>query len=145
MGRSTAFLSKEERKKIVEAIEQAELNTSGEIRVHVEAKCEIEPIDRAIEVFNKLKMYETEQRNAVLLYFAYQSHKVAIIGDKGINNVTPEGFWGTIYAGILKGFENGAYCTSICEAIRSIGVSLKDYFPYQKDDVNEQSNEISIG
>lgn len=145
MGKFKDFLTKEDQKRIINAIEEAELNTSGEIRVHIESKCEGDPVERAIEIFNKLKMYETEQRNAVLLYFAFNSHKIAIIGDQGINNITPTGFWALIYAELIKGFQEKIYCKSICEAVLAVGKSLKEYFPYKTDDVNEQSNEISFG
>ncbi|MDD2420177.1 MAG: TPM domain-containing protein, partial [Bacteroidales bacterium] len=87
------FLSEKEQSMVVKAIEQAELNTSGEIRVHIESSCPGDPVTRAISVFNQLKMNRTKERNAVLIYIAWKSHKFAIIGDSGINEKVPENFW----------------------------------------------------
>ena len=140
-----AFLSKEEQRTIVAAIEEAELNTSGEIRVHIESKCKDDAVARAIYIFNYLKMYKTQQRNGVLVYVAHVSRKLAIIGDVGINQKVPENFWNGIKEDMVKAFASGNFVGGIADAVRAAGVSLKEYFPYQSDDVNEQPNEISFG
>ncbi len=140
------FLTKEERSLIVKSIEKAELNTSGEIRVHIESVCkEEDPVKRAVYVFDKLKMYKTAQRNGVLIYLAYKSRKFAIIGDSGINEKVPAGFWDNAKDRLLTNLKEGKVVDGLCEAIDMAGVSLKNYFPYQTDDINEQSNEISFG
>ena len=139
-----AFLSKEEQRTIVAAIEEAELNTSGEIRVHIESKCKDDAVARAIYIFNYLKMYKTQQRNGVLVYVAHESRKLAIIGDVGINQKVPENFWNGIKEDMVKAFASGNFVGGIADAVRAAGVSLKEYFPYQSDDVNEQPNEISF-
>ena len=139
------FLTKEEQQKIVAAIEEAELNTSGEIRVHIESKCKGDAVSRAIYIFNYLKMYKTEQRNGVLVYVATESKKLAIIGDVGINQRVPADFWNSIKNNMVAAFVRGAFVDGIADAVRAAGESLKEYFPYQSDDVNEQPNEISFG
>ncbi|MDO4735583.1 MAG: TPM domain-containing protein [Bacteroidia bacterium] len=140
------FIGKEGNAQIVAAIKQAELNTSGEIRVHIESKCKSEnPVDRAVRVFNFLKMYNTKERNGVLVYVAVESKKFAIIGDTGINNAVPADFWDKIKEQMRESFIAGEYVKGLTEAIKQAGVSLKEYFPYSADDVNEQSDEISFG
>lgn len=139
------FINKEDQARIVKAIEEAELDTSGEIRVHIESKCKSDAVSRAIYIFNYLKMYETAQRNGVLIYVAYESKKLAIIGDVGINNRVPSDFWNIIKDNMINSFAAGNVVDGICEAIKAAGVSLKEYFPYQDDDINEQPNEISFG
>ena len=139
------FLSKEEQQQIISAIEEAELNTSGEIRVHIESKCRIDAVARAIYVFNYLKMYKTRQRNGVLVYIATESRKLAIIGDVDINQKVPADFWNHIKENMVAAFAAGNFVGGIAEAVRAAGNSLKEYFPYQQDDVNEQPNEISFG
>ena len=139
------FLTKEEQQKIVAAIEEAELNTSGEIRVHIESKCKGDAVSRAIYIFNYLKMYKTEQRNGVLVYVATESKKLAIIGDVGINQRVPADFWNSIKNNMVAAVVRGAFVDGIADAVRAAGESLKEYFPYQSDDVNEQPNEISFG
>ena len=130
---------------IEQAIKEAELNTSGEIRVHLESKCSGDPLQRAVYIFNYLKMYRTQARNGVLVYVAVGSRKFAIIGDAGINAVVPDNFWDGIKEQMLQNFAAGNYVDGLVQAIRESGVSLKRYFPYQSDDINEQPDEISFG
>lgn len=136
--------TKESQGRVVAAIEQAELNTSGEIRVHVESKLEGEPMERAIAVFNNLKMGETALKNGVLIYIAYESHKLAIIGDTGINDKIPENYWDEILSGLKADFAAANITEGLCRAILKVGEQLKAIFPYQSDDKNEQSNEVSF-
>lgn len=130
---------------IEQAIKEAELNTSGEIRVHLESKCSGDPLQRAVYIFNYLKMYRTQARNGVLVYVAVGSRKYAIIGDAGINAVVPDNFWDGIKEQMQVNFAAGNYVDGLVQAIRESGVSLKRYFPYQSDDINEQPDEISFG
>ena len=82
---SKTFFTGTEQTQIIESIRLAELNTSGEIRLHIEAHCEGEPYTRAKIVFEELGMHATEQKNGVLFYLAYTDHKFAILGDRGIH------------------------------------------------------------
>lgn len=139
------FFSKEEKEVIKSAVKEAELNTSGEIRVHIDNHCKEDVMDRAAWWFEKLEMQKTEQRNGVLFYLAVKDHKFAILGDAGINAVTPEDFWDQIKEQMLVSFKEGAFATGLKEGILMAGESLKSNFPYQDDDVNELSDEISFG
>lgn len=139
------ILKPENRDRIVMAIEAAEKNTSGEIRVHVESFCKGDQYLRAAYVFSKLGMFKTQNRNAVLIYIAVKSHKFAIIGDSGINERTGAGFWNDIKDGMESAFRAGEFTDGIAGAIAGIGEKLKSYFPYASDDVNELSNDISYG
>lgn len=137
-------LTEEEKKSIVAAIREAELNTSGEIRVHLENHCKKDVLDRAAEVFATLHMHETELRNGVLFYLAMKDHRLAILGDKGINNKVPEHFWEDIRDLMISRFKEGKYAEGLAEGIRMAGQQLKSHFPYQADDRNELSDDISF-
>lgn len=139
------FIDKHGQQQIVGAIKEAELNTSGEIRVHLESKCTGDVLSRAVYIFNYLKMYNTAARNGVLIYVAVESKKFAIIGDAGINNAVPDNFWNSIKERMGASFSKGNYVQGLCDAIKESGDSLKKYFPYQSDDINEQPDEISFG
>jgi uncharacterized membrane protein len=145
MSKVEAFLSQSEEKEVVEAIRLAEENTSGEIRVHIEKETSIAPIDRAVEVFSMLKMENTKDRNGVIIYVAVKSKQFAIYGDQGINEKVAEDFWNTTKDIMLHHFKNGNNKQALVEGILSAGQQLKNHFPYQDDDVNELSNEISKG
>jgi uncharacterized membrane protein len=142
---SKSFLTKEEQEQIVKAIESAELNTSGEVRVHLESVCKGDPLERAVYIFDKLKMFKTKERNAVLIYIAFESRKFAILGDSGINEKVPAGFWDEEKEILLNALREGRAAEGLISVIDIAGKSLKEFFPYQKDDTNEQSNEISFG
>ena len=139
------FFSLKEQEEIRLAIQNAELDTSGEIRVHVENLCKGDVLDRAAYIFKQLGMEKTEQRNGVLIYLAIKDRKFAIIGDMGINSVVPPGFWDDIKQEMLISFQKNEFCTGLCNAVESVGEHLKKYFPYTKDDVNELKDDISFG
>ncbi|MDD6777926.1 MAG: TPM domain-containing protein [Bacteroidales bacterium] len=138
------FLKDEEQRAVVAAIVEAEACTSGEIRVHVEPKCKCgNPLDRAVEVFGKLGMHETRERNGVLIYIAYASRQFAIIGDRGIDERVPADFWENEKRMLASYLREGRPCEGLCKVIGQVGVNLSEYFPHKDDDVNEQSDEIS--
>lgn len=139
------FFSKEEKEKIKEAVKSAETSTSGEIRVHIDNHCKEDVMDRAAWWFAKLEMHKTEKRNGVLFYMAVKDHKFAILGDAGINSVTPDDFWDTIKEQMLEHFKEGEFADGLSKGIHLAGEALQSHFPYQDDDVNELSDEISFG
>ena len=143
MSKVEDFLSIKEEEEIVEAIRQAELNTSGEIRVHIEKTTNISHYNRALEVFRLLKMFNTKEQNAVLIYVAVEDHKFVIYGDKGINAVVPENFWDTTKNTIQKYFKQGEFKQGIVEGVLKAGKELKAHFPWDENDENELPNEIS--
>lgn len=139
------FFTNEQLEEIKQAILNAELDTSGEIRVHVENKCEGEVLDRAAHVFKVLEMQSTELRNGVLIYLAVKNRKFAIIGDSGINAVVEKDYWERIKARMLNDFRENRFTEGLSNAILEVGKVLKTQFPHQIDDKNELSDEISFG
>jgi len=123
------FFNKEEKMEIRRAILNAELDTSGEIRVHIENDCKNEVLDRASFLFSKLNMDKTELHNGVLFYLAIYSKKFAIIGDSGINKELPENFWEEIKSSITEKFIRGAYIEGLTEGISKAGRKIKETFP----------------
>lgn len=138
-------LTKDQEQQIVNAIKQAELNTSGEIRVRIETKCKDDILDRATHVFSMLEMHKTQLRNGVLFYMATKDRQFAILGDVGINMKVPEDFWENIKDTMLLHFKEGDFTAGLSTGIAMAGEKLKEFFPYQSDDVNELSDEISYG
>ena len=143
MSKTEDFLSKAEEQEIVLAIVEAEKNTSGEIRVHIEEHTEKLPLERAQEVFFELKMDETQDRNGVLFYVCVSDKKFAILGDKGINEAVESDFWDCTKDTVIANFKEGNFKKGLVEGILRAGERLKKYFPFQSDDTNELSNEIS--
>ena len=145
MKKAENFFSDEEKQLVTNAIRSAELNTSGEIRVHLENTCKEDVLDRAAFLFAKLKMHKTEKRNGVLFYIAIRDQKFAILGDAGINAQTAEDFWDEIKEVMAGSFKEGKFAEGLATGIEMAGKALKAHFPYQEDDINELSDDISFG
>lgn len=143
MSKVEDFLTTSEEQEIVQAILDAEKNTSGEIRVHLEAHTRKELLDRAKEVFHLLKMDNTKEENGVLIYVAVNDKKFAIYGDRGIDKVVPENFWDTTRDTIESHFKNRRFKQGLIDGIMKAGKELETHFPWHHGDVNELSNEIS--
>lgn len=145
MSKVEDFLTQKEELAVVEAIRLAEKATSGEIRVHIEQETAKVPFDRALEVFHDLGMDATELKNGVLIYVAIQNKSFVICGDKGINDLVPSDFWETTKEIMASRFKKGEFSQGLIDGITKAGEQLKKYFPFQENDRNELSNEISKG
>jgi uncharacterized membrane protein len=142
--KASMFFSKEQQAQILAAVKEAEMETSGEIRVHIESTLKDDVLDRAAWLFKKLGMHETAERNGVLFYLAVNDRKFAIIGDAGINAKVPGGFWDDISELLKKNFKEGKFTEGLSEGILLAGKHLKMHFPHKPDDVNELPDEISF-
>jgi uncharacterized membrane protein len=131
-----------DRDEILKAIAKAEKNTSGEIRLFVEAECKDNVLDRAAYIFHELGMDKTKQRNGVLFYLAFESRQFAILGDAGINAVVGNDFWHEIKLQMQNHFIEGDFVTGLTKGIEMSGEALEKFFPYHRDDSNELPNEI---
>ncbi|RMA57257.1 TPM domain-containing protein [Ulvibacter antarcticus] len=153
MSKVEDFLTASEEKEIIEAIRIAEKNTSGEIRVHLEAtsvsekepKIKMDAFDRAAEVFDFLHMNNTKQSNGVLIYVAVDDRTLVIMGDKGINDRVAPNFWESTKDIMVTHFKNGNTKQGLVEGVLKAGEQLKKHFPFKKGDTNELSDEISVG
>jgi uncharacterized membrane protein len=140
------FFTKEQQQQMVEAIQKAEKNTSGEVRFFVESRCKyVDPVDRAKEIFFSLKMDQTKDRNAVLLYMAMDDHQLALFADEGIYQQLGSSYWNAEVKKIIAHFTKDDYTGGICHVISDIGSALQKEFPYESDDKNELPDEIIFG
>ena len=139
------FFTSEQQKSIQQSIANAELNTSGEIRVHIDDKCKGDVLDAAANMFHKMKIDKTELRNGVLFYLAVSDHKFAILGDKGINEKVPTDFWDHIKDVMLSHFKKQEFTEGLSKGIEMAGEKLKTNFPLQSNDTNELTHDVSFG
>jgi|SRR5690606_4677706 len=146
--KNKSLLNKQEQAIVITAIQEAERRTSGEVRVFVESHCSyVDSMDRAREVFFKLKMDKTEDRNAVLVYVAINDHQMALFGDEGIFKKTDiDRYWMNEVTLMRTHFQNGQIAEGIAAAIKDIGIALHQHFPYDQDtDRNELPDDIVFG
>jgi len=142
--KASTFFTEEQQAKILAAVKEAENETSGEVRVHIETFCKEDVLDRAAWIFKKLGMHSTAERNGVLFYLAISDKKFAVIGDAGINSKVPAGFWDDVKVLLQENFRSGRFTEGLSEGIILAGTHLKKHFPHRKDDVNELPDEISF-
>jgi uncharacterized membrane protein len=139
------FLARLDQARIVAAVGAAERETSGEIRIHIQPKATGGDARYVAErTFERLGMTKTALRNGVLLFIASEERVFAIVGDKGIDEKVPAGFWDEIAAKLTLRFGNGELTEGIIDAITATGQQLKAYFPRADDDVNELPDDIDI-
>ena len=145
--KATDFFTIDEKERIVNAVKKAELQTSGEVRIFIESKCRfVNPIDRAKELFDELNMYNTAERNAVLVYIAMSHRQLAVYGDVGIYQKTGAAFWNEQVKTMISHFNSSDYVEGICEVVLKIGEALQTHFPYDKvNDTNELPDDIVFG
>ncbi len=138
-----SFLTAAEEQEVVDQIRQAELKTSGEIRVHLEHHCNGDAYKRAQDLFHALKMDNTKQANGILIYLAVSDRKFSILGDHGIDAVVPNNFWNSTRDGMEACFRKSKFKEGLLYGIHSVGEKLAHYFPWDQDDTNELPNEIT--
>jgi len=142
--KASDFFTDNEQNKIVQTIRTWEKDSTGEIKLHLENECKTDPLQRAKELFTSLKLSQTKNKNAVLIYIAVKSHKFAILGDTGIHSKVTKGFWNSVAWLIEDHYKDSLYLVGTLEAINLVGAKLADFFPKDDDDTDEISNEISF-
>jgi uncharacterized membrane protein len=142
--KASTFFTREQQEQIRDAIKEAEKETSGEIRVHIETSFKGNVLDRASWIFNRIGMHATDDRNGVLFYLGVRNKVFAIIGDTGINSRVPKTFWDNIKKVLQERFKAGKFTEGLIEGIHIAGHQLKELFPIRKDDINELPDEISF-
>lgn len=143
MAKIEEFLTEEEEKEVVAAIQRAERKTSGEIRVHIEKTSNGDIWERAMEVFHLLKMDNTKEDNGVLIYVAIDDRNFVIYGDKGINKVVPPDFWESTKDAIVAQFKKGDFKQGLIDGILKAGHQLQEHFPWSEGNENQLSDKIS--
>ena len=137
------FFSKAEKSRIVSAIKEAEKKTSAEIRIHLEREFSEQGVEHARKMFERLGMHRTKDRNGVLILLGIRSRSFTVLGDQGIHEKVPQGFWDEIAQSMLEKFKADRFSDGIVYAIEKIGEKLRTYFPHERDDKNELPDGIS--
>ncbi|MCW1964079.1 TPM domain-containing protein [Chryseobacterium viscerum] len=138
------FLTNQQIASLVEAIQSAEDHSTGEIRVHIDSNTDSRDAKTAFEVFKKLDMDKTAERNAVLFHVNFEQKYLTIIGDIGIHEKVKQSYWDHLHDYITAEFAKGYYYQALKSAILETGLELKKHFPVEGENPNQLSNEITF-
>jgi uncharacterized membrane protein len=128
--------------RVLNAVKAAERLSSGEIKVHVEARCRGgDAPARAGELFRALGLQRTEKRNAVLIYLAVRDQLFALHADSGI--AADAAFFEGASRALANGLKRSAFGDGLVGAVQAIGHKLAARFPRAADDRNAIDNEIT--
>lgn len=129
---------------IVKAIQEAELNTSAEIRVHYTTKSsKTTLLQEAQSTFNALKMHRTELRNGILIFLRLKTKEIAIIGDIGIHSFVGNEFWEAVKEEMISTIQTSNITQGIIKGIELSGKQLMIHFPSTSHNPNELPDEIT--
>ena len=102
-------------------------------------------LDQAKDMFYDHGVSFTEQRTGILIYVSFFEHRAVILADVGINELVPEGAWGTVVNQLTDGLKQGQRATSLSEAILACGRLLEESdVQHAVDEGNELSDEIRL-
>ena len=132
---------------IAAAVAEAERRTSGEVRVHLERRLprSIDALSRAGQVFTRLGMHATAERNGVLVYLAVENRALAIVGDGGVHAHVGDEYWRRIRDTMVDQLRAGAARDAVVHAVIDVGLVLAKFFPRRPDDRNELRDDVSLG
>ncbi len=129
---------------IENAIREAEARHAGQIRFAVEASLELAPLlagqtgqQRAIEVFSKLRVWDTEHNNGVLIYLLLADRNVEIVADRGIHVRLGKEVWEAICREMEESFREGHFEAGVLAGIYAVGEHLSRHFPARSGKSNE--------
>ncbi|MGA8862525.1 MAG: TPM domain-containing protein [Gallionella sp.] len=129
---------------IEQAIQSTEMRHAGQIRFAVEASLELAPLlagqtpqQRAIEVFSRLRVWDTEHNNGVLIYLLLADRDVEIIADRGIHVRLGQEVWEAICREMEAAFRAGNFEAGVVAGINKVGEHLSRHFPAHSDKSNE--------
>ena len=126
----------------------SEARHSGEIRLSVEAGLpwsylwnDLSARDRAVTLFGKLRVWDTEHNNGVLIYLLLAEHAIEIVADRGLARRVPQAQWDQLIAGMREAFRAGRFEEGLAQAIDAVDGLLAQHFPLAPGQANP--NELS--
>jgi len=142
-GSLDRLIPPEEQNRLLDKIARIEKCSSGEVRIHVTDRRVKDPLEAARKTFTALGMAATKRRNGVLVFLSLPSRSFAIVGDEGIDRVTPPDYWDRLRDALAQRFAAGNFCEGLLEILDRVESVLLENFPYEKGDVDELPNDIS--
>jgi len=132
----------------------SERKHSGEICVCIESSLPLSYLwqglaarDRALTMFGKLRVWDTEANNGVLIYLLLVEHDIEIVADRGVARYVPQAEWDTLVDGMRGAFRAGRFEEGLGSAIAGVDALLTRHFPLVPGAANpdELPNRVWIG
>jgi len=124
-------------------IAASERTHTGELRVCVEAGLPLSYLwrgatarDRAISMFGKLRVWDTESNSGVLIYLLLAEHRIEIVADRGLTHRVPASTWQAISGEMAAAFRERDYARGVLDAVDRVGALLTQHFPADPQAVN---------
>jgi uncharacterized membrane protein len=140
--------------RLARRVAASERRHSGEVRVCVEAGLPLSylwrgatPRERALAVFGKLRVWDTERNNGVLIYLLLAEHAIEIVADRGLASKVPPGEWQAIVDRMGSAFHEGRFEDGLTQALEEVSALLVAHFPAPAgaDGLNELPDEPLLG
>ena len=121
----------------------SEKHHSGEIRLSVEAGLPLSYLrrglsarDRAVMLFGKLRVWDTEHNNGVLIYLLLAERAIEIVADRGVARVVPQAHWDAVVQGMGTAFQQGRFEEGLTQAVTAVDAELARHFALAPGSLN---------
>jgi uncharacterized membrane protein len=140
--------------RLAERVVASEQRHGGEIRIYVEAGLPLSylwrdatPRERAIAMFGKLRVWDTEQNNGVLIYLLLAEHAIEVVADRGLARHVPDAQWQEVVAHMRDAFRAGRYEEGLARAVDEVTALLGRHFPLREGlgNANELPDDPVLG
>ncbi|MEE9429519.1 MAG: TPM domain-containing protein [Melioribacteraceae bacterium] len=143
------FFDDDEFLRISNTIKDAELQTSGEIRVSLQEHRKFSERNSSLlllaeKEFYRLNMHQTKDKTGILLLFILEERQFYILADEGIDKVVNTSIWKEVADNMEKDFEHGYFSEGIINGVKKVGDILSEHFPIKSDDKNELTNKVVL-
>jgi uncharacterized membrane protein len=122
--------------RLMRRVAASEQRHTGEIRVYVEAGLPLSylsrdatPRERAVAMFGKLRVWDTQDNNGVLIYLLLAEHAIEIVADRGLGSKVPQGEWQAIVGRMGSAFHDGRFEDGLTQALEEVSALLVAHFP----------------
>jgi uncharacterized membrane protein len=129
--------------RLEQRIKDSERRHSGEIRLCVEGGLPLSylrrgatPRERAIAMFGKLRVWDTENNNGVLIYVLLAEHSIEVVADRGLHRHVPRAHWQSMVGGMSGSFKAGQFEQGLNDAIDAVDNLLVKHFPLGEGEAN---------
>ena len=129
--------------RLEQRVAMSERRHSGEIRLCVEAGLPLSylwrdatPRQRAVTMFGKLRVWDTEQNNGVLIYLLLAEHAIEVVADRGLARAVPPETWQQLVAGMREAFRAGLFEDGLAQAVDRVDALLVAHFPLAAGQAN---------